>query len=93
VGWECGAFLDDAQTIMLDRVVFVYNGRQGHEHSIAKALEQYIVARRPDVPSVVLSSIALAHCDIRTPLVWRGHKEIDSNILLNTRKLPAKYPE
>lgn len=93
VGWECGAFLDDARTIMLDRVVFVYNGRQGHEHPIAKALEQYILARRPDVPSVFLSSIALARCDIRTPLVWRGHEEIDSKVLLSAKKLPAKYPE
>lgn len=82
VAWQVGVFIDDARTIVLDRVVFVYNGRQGHEQPILKALEQYILAHRPDVPSVFLSGIALARCNIRTPLVWHGHEEIDGNTLL-----------
>jgi hypothetical protein len=93
VAWQSGVFLDDAQTIMLDRVVFVYNERQGHEESITKAVEKYILASRPDSPSVFLSGISLARCKIRTPLVWCGHEEIDGNTLLSEVELPARHPQ
>ena len=89
LAWEAGAWLDDAHTVMLDRVVFVYDDRHGHEKSITNALQQYILARPPADPSLVLSSIALARCKIRTPLVWCGCEEVDGGTLLTSGKIRA----
>ena len=89
LAWEAGAWLDDAQTVMLDRVVFVYGHRYNHETSITAALQQYIVARPPTEPGLLLSSIVAARCQIRSPLVWCGYEEVDGSTLLGSGRIGA----
>jgi hypothetical protein len=89
LAWEAGAWLDDAHTVMLDRVVFVYDHRYDHETSITTALQQYILACPPAEPSLLLSSIVAARCQIRNPLVWCGYEEVDGNTLLGSGRLRA----
>jgi len=87
LAWESGGWLNDAQTVILDRIVFVYDGRRGHETSITKALQRYLLARPHPDPNLVLSSIALARCKIRTPLVWCGHEEVHVSVPVGTEKI------
>jgi hypothetical protein len=89
LAWEAGAWLDDAHTAMLDRVVFVYDRRHSHETRITTALQQYMLARPPAEPSLLLSSIVAARCQIRNPLVWCGYEEVDGNTLLGSGRLRA----
>lgn len=85
--WQSGVWLDDSETAMLDRVVFVYDQRQHHEKTISKALERYMLAHPPGDRRLLLSSIAFARCKISTPLVWHGCEEVDGNTLLDTGDL------
>ena len=91
VAWQAGAFMDDARTIVLDRVVFVYNERQRHELSIARALEKYTLDHRQEGGKTFLSSIVFVRCNIRTPLIWRGHEEIADSTLLSAGNLSEKF--
>jgi hypothetical protein len=87
--WQSGAWLDDSHTVILDRVVFVYDHRRGHEKAIANALQRYVLTRPSDNWNVLLPSIGLARCKIRAPLVWCGNDEIDGATLLGSEKLPS----
>jgi hypothetical protein len=88
--WQSGVWLDDSQSIMLDRVVFVYDQRQHHEETISKALARYMLAHPPGDPRLLLSGIAFARCKISAPLVWHGCDEVDGNALLDAGKLPVR---
>jgi hypothetical protein len=68
-------WLDENQTMMLDRVVFVYCIEQGHEGRILRALQRYTSAH--GATPELLRRIAFARCDIEPPFVWRHCDEIE----------------
>ncbi|HEY4211611.1 MAG TPA: hypothetical protein VGM84_09040 [Steroidobacteraceae bacterium] len=90
VAWQLGGWLDDAQTVILDRVVFVYDQRQAHEQAIIQALQRYLPTQPPGNTRELLASVALARCRIRSPLIWGGCEEIDGRMLLDAGKLRMK---
>jgi len=76
IAWQVGTWLDLKETILLDRVVFVYDIRQKHENSILAHLRRYLKENPLDHPERVLSSIVLVRAKIATPLVWEGFEEV-----------------
>ena len=78
---KSGAWLDDAHTVILDRVVVLYDDRTDQGKSIKQALQRYVAAREPSDPSIH-SSIWLARCNIRPPLTWCGCETVDAATLL-----------
>jgi len=82
VAWRVGSWLNTAETLLLDRVLFVYDARHRHENMILGSLKRYLAAH-PDSNPDLLSSIVLVRCSIDLPLVWRGYQELDSAHLLS----------
>lgn len=78
IAWHAGTWLDLKETILLDRVVFVYDTRQKHEGAILAHLRRYLKAHPLDDPERVLSSIVLVRAHISTPLVWEGFEEVSA---------------
>lgn len=76
IAWHTGTWLDLKETILLDRVVFVYDMRQKHESAILTHLRRYLKDNPLDHPERVLSSIVLVRAKIVTPLVWEGFEEV-----------------
>lgn len=76
IAWQVGTWLDLKETILLDRVVFVYDIRQKHESAILTHLRRYLKEHPLDHPERVLSSIVLVRAKIATPLVWDGFEEV-----------------
>jgi hypothetical protein len=93
IAWKAGCFLDAAETVILDRVVFVYNKEQDHERYIRAALRAYLNAHPIQPNSDVLRSIVFARCDVTLPLVYHGHEEITAADLLQRNTLPDTAPE
>lgn len=78
IAWHSGTWLDLRETILLDRVVFVYDIRQKHESAILAHLRRYLKSNPLDDPERVLSSIVLVRARINTPLVWEGFEEVSA---------------
>lgn len=76
IAWQVGTWLDLRETILLDRVVFVIDIRQRHEHAILTHLRRYLKEHPLDDPERVLSSIVFVRAKITTPLVWKGYEEV-----------------
>jgi hypothetical protein len=76
IAWHAGTWLDLKETILLDRVVFVYDVRQKHESAILAHLRRYLKEKPLDHPERILSSIVLVRAKITTPLVWEGYEEV-----------------
>lgn len=76
IAWQVGTWLDLKETILLDRVVFVYDLRQKHESAILTHLRRYLKEHPLDHAERVLSSIVLVRAKIATPLVWEGYEEV-----------------
>jgi hypothetical protein len=74
IAWKVGSWLDGAESVLLDRVLFVYDESQRHESSILASLERYC-ATHPATESV-LASIAFVRCELSLPLLWHGHREL-----------------
>lgn len=83
IAWQTGAWLNSAESVMLDRVLFVYDSRQRHEHAIINALARYLKEHHTPNEQIILSSIILVRCEISIPLVWRKHEEFTALELLN----------
>lgn len=86
IAWSVGSWLDAAETIMLDRVLFIYNSRQRHENTILRALQRYL-GKHPATNTDLLLSIVLVRCQVGLPLVWQGFSEFDSAHLLKAKGL------
>ena len=76
IAWQTGTWLDLKETVLLDRVVFVYDIRQKHENAILSHLRRYLKENPVDSSERVLSSIVLVRARITTPLVWLGFDEV-----------------
>lgn len=81
IAWQVGSWLNSAETLLLDRVLFVYDARHRHENMILSTLRRYL-ERNPVSSPDLLSSIVLVRCDVGLPLVWHGYTELDSAQLL-----------
>lgn len=86
IAWQVGSWLNTAETVLLDRVLFVYDARQRHENMIRLALQRYL-EKHPATNPDLLSSIVMVRCDIGIPLVWKGYVEFDSVQLLNSNQM------
>jgi hypothetical protein len=88
VAWNIGECLDAAKTVILDRVVFVFDRSDHHERRIERALRTYLRAHPTKNEKLLLSSIVLCRCTVDFPFVWREHEEVDCGALLQTKTLP-----
>lgn len=79
VAWKVGCWLNETSSVILDRVVFVYDRTQHHELSILASLRKYL--KQHPATANVLSSIAFARCSLALPLIWRGHEEVTHHAL------------
>lgn len=86
IAWQTGTWLDLKETILLDRVVFVYDVRHKHETAILTHLRRYLKANPLENPERVLSSIVLVRATIATPCVWKGFEEITAWSALSAGK-------
>jgi len=84
IAWSVGSWLNAAETLLLDRVLFIYNSRQRHENTILRALQHYL-EKHPATNPDLLSSIVLVRCQVGLPLVWEGFQELDSAHLLKAK--------
>jgi hypothetical protein len=87
-------FLNNVESGILSRLVFVYDSRTNHERAIATALRRYLLAHRPPYgDAVFLAHIALARCKVRSPLIWDGYEEISAATLPELRdyQRPSRY--
>ncbi len=85
IAWQTGSWLNTAETVMLDRVLFVYDSRQRHEHAILSALSRYLKEHHTPNEKIILSSIVFIRCEVSIPLVWRSYTEFTALELLNTK--------
>jgi hypothetical protein len=81
IAWKIGKFLDKAETILLDRVVFVFDKDEPHRERIIKALTRYMKTH-PMNNSALLSSIILCECKVSAPFVWQGCEETPCSALV-----------
>jgi hypothetical protein len=83
--------LNKSGSVVLNKVVFVYDARQGHEKYILRAISQFLKEELPKHPRLtregVLSEIVLAKCLIEPPLVWHGVIEQSALDLMNGTSL------
>lgn len=84
VAWKVGSWLDGAESVLLDRVLFVYDESQRHESSILASLERYRAKHL--ATESVLASIAFVRCKLSLPLVWHGHWELTYRELTGTTR-------
>jgi hypothetical protein len=84
IAWKTGSFLNATETVILDRVVFVYNTKQRHENAILASLRRYLSTHPVENRDAILSSIVFARCEIDIPLVFRGYSEVTALDLLHT---------
>ena len=83
VAWTyLGKCLDAEKTIILDRVIIVFNEKERHERRIKQLLREYISKHHTDNPDALLASIILCRCKVDAPFVWHGHEEVDGATLL-----------
>jgi hypothetical protein len=79
--------LNTTGSIVLHKLVFVYDSRQGHERSILLSLKKFIAEELPKTKGALrdafLGDIILAKCMIDPPLVWRGVEERTALDLMN----------
>jgi hypothetical protein len=82
IAWKTGSWLNSAETVILDRVVFVYNKKHRHEVTILNSLRRYLKEHPIENRDVILSSIVFARCNVDIPLVFRSYEEITALELL-----------
>jgi hypothetical protein len=85
IAWKAGSYLNVAETVFLDRVVFVYNDKQRHETSILNSLRRYLRENPIDNRDGILNSIMFVRCSIDIPLVFRGYEELLAPALLRMK--------
>jgi hypothetical protein len=86
IAWTIGECFDAAKSVMLDRVVFVFDRSDCHERRIKRALRTYLRAHPTDNPDF-LKSILLCRCAVDIPFVWRGHEEVHCGDLSQANRL------
>lgn len=87
IAWKVGTWLNTAETILLDRVVFVYDERQRHENQILASLKRYL-EKNQRANRELLGSIIFVRCRINFPLVWQSYQETDCATLLKQLETP-----
>jgi hypothetical protein len=75
VAYRVGEYLNDRDTVVLDRVIIVYDATQRHERMLLNHLERYIRAHPVSNTEGILDSIVLVNCNIGLPLVFKGYTE------------------
>lgn len=75
VAYRVGEFLNIRETVILDRVILVYNAAQRHERMLLNHVKRYV--RENPVPNIeaILGSIVLVSCNISLPLAFKGYNE------------------
>lgn len=76
--------LNDSGTLLLNKLVFVYDSRQRHDYAIVRALRRFLNARKDLAPSEFLSHIVLAKCFVEPPLAFHGVVEDSAQSKLET---------
>jgi hypothetical protein len=85
IAWKTGSWLNTAETVLLDRVVFVYNTKQRHETTILNSLRRYLKDHPIENRDIILGSIVFARCNVDIPLVFRGYEELTALELLRDK--------
>ena len=75
-----GRFFD----VFVDRLVFVYDTRAGHEKNILKALKDYAKEHGLTNDQEWLQRIVFARCYLDLPFAWHGYEEVTAAQLLST---------
>lgn len=81
-----GSELNNAGDVTLNKLVFVFDGRQKHERTILRAIKQFLKEKPELSPEIILSEIILAKCFVEPPFVWHGVVE---NSAADLFKLPG----
>ncbi len=68
--------------VFFDKLVLVYDTKQGHERNILRAVRRYLKEHGFDANVEWLSRIVMARCFIDVPFIWRGLEEIPLSTLL-----------
>lgn len=79
--------LNKRGSLMLNKLVFVYDARQSHENHILRAVKQFLKENPELARDEVLAEIVLAKCFIDPPFVWHGVMERTALELLKGAKL------
>ena len=93
LAWRVGEWLDTKETLLLDRVVFVYDAKQPHERMLLRTIKRYLQEHPLENPEHILQSIVLVRCTVDLPLVFRGYEGHSALELLRTTDLTASESE
>jgi hypothetical protein len=83
--YRVGQFLDLRETVVLDRVLFLYNATQRHERMLLAHIQRYLREHPVANAEAILDSLVFVSCDIGLPLVFRGYTERTALELLSER--------
>lgn len=75
--------LNNEGSVVLHKLVFVFDGRQRHDRRVLKAIKQFLKENSHLSPELVLPEIILAKCFIDPPFAWHGTVEATAEDLLN----------
>jgi hypothetical protein len=75
VAYRVGEYLNVCETVVLDRVIIVYDATQRHERMLLKHLGRYLREHPASNTEAILDSIVLVSCNIALPLVFKGYTE------------------
>lgn len=80
-------------SLILNKLVFVFDGRQKHDRPILRAIKQFL-KERPDLsPEIILKEIILAKCTIGPPFVWHGVVEFTAEDLFKNPSFSLEGPD
>jgi hypothetical protein len=85
--------LNKTGSVMLHKLVFVFDGRQKHDRWITRAIKQFLKESPSLNPDVVLPEIILAKCFIDPPFAWHGVVETSAYDLLRNSSDTDEAPE
>jgi hypothetical protein len=86
VAYRVGEYLNVCETVVLDRVIIVYDATQRHERMLLNHVERYLREHPVSNTEAILDSIVLVSCNIALPLVFKGYTERTALDLLSASR-------
>lgn len=78
--------LNEKGSLLLDKLVFVFDSRQKHERHIMRAAQAFLRDHPELTRETFLQSIVLAKCFVDPPFAWKGAIEADALSLLEKER-------